>query len=299
LSADATQSRVCNGTSGRAAAKLFWEVVSQRTLDKEEALRLDMAFGPEPWGAPTMRLRLVDEARLANHDVMRSFLSEDGQHDAASMIAKYAATKPLVNGCRVWRTGGTLDLSHGPLGPTYRKFGRAELIDRTQDSEDAIVSTSFEYPTGVPGEVEYGEAMDVPASHLTTGDPITMFTLGVSFDVLRNRIVWSWPEHISANEIQFQAEGGLILLDTASTAVMTVESTMQKPRSHPQGNENYVAGAFEIVVKGEALPVFVHKWDKTQQEQVSEANARTRVGLIALAVAAVGAPALALLVKAL
>lgn len=80
---------------------------------------------------------------------------------------------------------------------------------------------------------------------------------------------------------------------------MTVESTMQNPRPHPQGNENYVAGAFEIVVKGEALPVFVHKWDKTQQEQASEANARTRVGLIALAAAAVGAPALALIVKAL
>ena len=90
-----------------------------------------------------MRLRLVDEARgLPNHDGMRSFLSEDGQHDAATMIAKYAATKPLVVGCRVWRTGGTREASHGPLGPTYRKFGRAELIGHTRDSKDAIVSTT-------------------------------------------------------------------------------------------------------------------------------------------------------------
>ena len=105
------------------------------------------ATGYDFWGravgAPTMRLRLVDEARgLPNHDGMRSFLSEDGQHDAATMIAKYAATKPLVVGCRVWRTGGTREASHGPLGPTYRKFGRAELIGHTRDSKDAIVSTT-------------------------------------------------------------------------------------------------------------------------------------------------------------
>ena len=199
----------------------------------------------------------------------------------------------------MWRSGGTREGSHGPLGPTYRKFGRAERIDHTCDSEDIIVSTSFEYATGVPGEVEYGEAMDVPASQLTTGDPSTMFALGVSFDVLRSRIVWSWPEHISTNEIQFQAEGGLQLLDAANTSVITIESIMQNPRPHPQGNENYVSGAFEIVVKGEALPVFVHTWDKTQQEQASEANARTRVGLIALACAAIGAPTLALVGKAL
>ncbi len=284
LGDDATQS-----STGRVVR--YWEVVSQRTLDKEEALRLDLAFGPEPWGAPPMRLRLVDEARLANHDVM--------QHNPATMIAKYAATKPLVEGCRVWRSGGTREESHGPLGPTYRKFGRVERIDHTCQSKDDIVSTSFEYPTGVPGEVKYGEAMDVPASQLTTGDPVTMFALGVSFDVLRSRVVWSWPEHISPNEIQFQAEGGLQLLDTANTSVMTVESIMQHPRSHPQGNEKYGAGAFEIVVKGETLPVFVHTWDKTQQEQASEANARTRVGLVALACAALGAPSLALIGKAL
>ena len=111
--------------------------------------------------------------------------------------------------------------------------------------------------------------------------------------------MWSWPEHISASEIRFQAEGGLQLLDTANTSVMTVESIIQNPHPHPQGNENYVAGAFEIVVKGEVLPVFVHKWDRTQQEQASEADARTRVGLIALAAAAFGAPALALVAKAL
>ena len=80
---------------------------------------------------------------------------------------------------------------------------------------------------------------------------------------------------------------------------MTVESIMQHPRPHPQGNEKYGAGAFEIVVKGETLPVFVHTWDKTQQEQASEANARTRVGLVALACAAIGAPSLALVGKAL
>ena len=233
----------------------YWEVASQPTLDKEAAENANLVFGAEPCappaspeapqqpppahtanhhqlatrppaarprstravhsagGAPNLRLRLVDETRLGNHDIVLSFLAlskDEPQHDPAEMIDVYTGGKPLTQGCRVWRVRGGRT---GDEDSTYRKFGRVDLIG------DDTVSVEFEHPTGVPGEVAYDDPVPVPLADLTTGDPISHATFGVSLDVLKSRILWSWPEHITPDDISFQAEGGLRLRDDANTSV--------------------------------------------------------------------------------
>ena len=130
----------------------------------------------------------------------------------------------------------------------------------------------------MPGEVAYDDPVPVPLADLTTGDPISHATFGVSLDVLKSRILWSWPEHVAPDDISFQAEGGLRLRDDANTAAMTIESMAETPPPHPHGNKRYVRSAFEIVVGEEAMPVFVHEWDRTEQEDAGAANARTKFG---------------------
>ena len=80
-------------------------------------------------GAPNLRLRLVDETRLGNHDIVLSFLAlskDEPQHDPAEMIDAYTGGKPLTQGCRVWRVRGGRT---GDEDSTYRKFGRVDLIN--------------------------------------------------------------------------------------------------------------------------------------------------------------------------
>ena len=98
----------------------------------------------------------------------------------------------------------------------------------------------------MPGEVAYDDPVPVPLADLTTGDPISHATFGVSLDVLKSRILWSWPEHITPDDISFQAEGGLRLRDDANTAAMTIESMAETPPPHPHGNKRYLLRAISM-----------------------------------------------------
>jgi hypothetical protein len=218
----------------------------------------------------------VDETTLGNHDSMLSHLAlsrGDPRNDPTEMISKYVEGKPLVEGCRVWHVGNNAvavqdntalvdELTTGSLTGepmrvddmvmssisdinTNRKYGSVLSV------EEHGVQTSFESSTGVPGQVENGPPVSVPAAELTTGDPITQVTLGVSFDILRERIRWSWPAHINAEDISFQAEGGLKLRDSADTSALTIGSMAEEPMAHPHGNTRYMKGAFEVVIGDE------------------------------------------------